>query len=126
MRKANKDVQRFGWKPPTAFGDMVTIDHEVIAERNAQNQCRRGDKYTAVVQDYFTSWLDAFPVNSKDGDDAILACRQFFGPDIIPKAIYSDYSKAFVSMSATELFACRLHTAYSRNKRNCGTVCAQV
>ena len=93
MRKnINKDIQRAGFTDPVAFGDLVTCDHEVIAERNPQNQSRHGDKYTVVTQDYFTSWLEGFPVNSKSSDDVLRAFQSFFGPDHQPKVIYSDNS----------------------------------
>ena len=56
-RKVEKD--HGGWEPPDAFGDMITADHAVIAEWNADHQSRYSDKYTVVIQDVGTSWIDS-------------------------------------------------------------------
>ena len=81
---------------------------------------KHGDKYTAVIQDYYTSWLDNYPVNTKSSDAAIDAFRQSFGPDVTPKAICArQVSRAVVGSSSFKLPSCELYSAHSSNEWDC-------
>ena len=80
-------------KKPTKFADLLTADHEVIAERNPDNKSRHDDKYAIIIQDWKTTWIDPFPSQAKTADDTLLNFKKFLRPGVIPKAIYSDSSK---------------------------------
>ena len=101
-RKVEKD--HGGWAPPDVFGDMITADRAVIAERNADHQSRYSDKYTVVIQDVGTSWLDSIPVKSRNTPDLTSAFQNFLR-DFCPKKVYSDcapeYKKSLDAMGIT-------------------------
>ena len=73
---------------------MVTSDHEVVAsDKKPQNQSRNGDRFAVLIQDWFTTWLNAIPKPTKSGEDTADAFRQFFCPGVTPEVVYSDNSE---------------------------------
>ena len=70
-------------KDTKAFGDLVTMDHKVNIEKGEGcpvfNDEAGKDKHMLVILDYFTQWVQAYPVPSKDYEMCLEKILQFFG-----------------------------------------------
>ena len=57
-------------KQTTAFGDLVTRDHKVNIEKGdgcaVFNDEEGKGKHMLVILDYYTQWVQAYPVPTKD------------------------------------------------------------
>ena len=72
-------------KDTKAFGDLVTMDHKVNIEKGEgcpvfNDEAGKG-KHMLVILDYFTQWVQAYPVPSKDYEMCLDKVLQFLGPE---------------------------------------------
>ena len=75
-------------KDTKAFGDLVTMDHKVNIEKGEgcpvfNDEAGKG-KHMLVILDYFTQWVQAYPVPSKDYEMCLDKILQFFGLEYHP------------------------------------------
>ena len=75
-------------KDTKAFGDLVTMDHKVNIDKGDgcpvfNDEAGKG-KRMLVILDYFTQWVQAYPVPSKDYELCLDKILQFFGPEYHP------------------------------------------
>lgn len=75
---------------PVKFGDLVTADHKIVAERDAEKESHSYDKVARCMHDYHAKWIDACPAVSKETDENEVSMIQLYGIGVKPVALYSD------------------------------------
>ena len=86
--------RRNGGAVPRAekFGDLITADHNVLSE---EGESRHNHRYTVVVQDLVTQWIQSYPCKTKTSQETQRSLQKFLEPDRKPKVIYTDNSLEF-------------------------------
>ena len=86
--------RRNGGVAPRAenFGDLITADHKVLSE---SCESRNNHRYTIVVQDLATQWIQSYPCNTKTTQETQRSLQKFLEPERKPKVIYTDNSLEF-------------------------------
>ena len=74
------------------FGDLIAADHKVLSE-NCES--RNNHRYTVVVQDLATQWIQSYPCKTKTSQETQRSLQKFLEPDRKPKFIYTDNSLEF-------------------------------
>ena len=69
-------------------GDLVTADHKILSEGI---ESRHNHRYTVVVPDLATQWLQSYPCKTKTQKSQM----KFLEPTRKPKVIYPDNSSEF-------------------------------
>ena len=78
--------------PPQAFGDSITGDHKIL---NKDDTSRDHDRVALIIFDRFTRWLQAYPSSTKSAKEVRYAFRQFLGPYLKAKYVYTDNAAEF-------------------------------
>ena len=76
----------------TEFDDLITADHKVL---NEEGESRNNHRYTVVVQDPATQWIQFYPCKTKTSQETERSSRKFLEPSKKPKVIYTDNSLEF-------------------------------
>ena len=63
----------------------------------------KGNRYILIVQDYFTKWLEAFPMPDQKANRIIDILRSRFCRIGIPKMLHSDQGRYFESLLLSSL-----------------------
>ena len=74
------------------FGDLITAEHKVLSE-NCES--RNNHRYTVVVQDLATQWIQSYPCKTKTSQETQRSLQKFLDPNGKPKVIYTDNSLEF-------------------------------
>ena len=120
-RRRHDVAQGFSsWTEPAAFADLVTADHtdNDFKDIHGKMAARAGHRHAVVVQDYFSKFLEIYPVLTKSANETKIALQKFFGPDIKPKLFYSDGSGELIS-AAKELEFLHATSTPHRPQTNC-------
>ena len=72
----------------TQFAHSITLDHIVL--RKEEDSARRRERFSCVVLDIFTRWLQSYAAESKDAESTRMSLERFLGPQVEPQHIYSD------------------------------------
>ena len=72
----------------TQFAHSITLDHIVL--RKEEDSARRRERYSCVVLDIYTRWLQSYAAEFKDAESTRMSLERFLGPQIEPQHIYSD------------------------------------
>ena len=86
--------RRTGTAVPRAakFGDLITADHKVLSE-NCES--RNNHRYSFVVQDLATQWIQSYPCETKTSQDTQRSLQKFLEPNRKPKVKNTDNSLEF-------------------------------
>ena len=86
--------RRTGDSVPRAkkFGDLITADHKVLSEGC---ESRNNHRYSVVVQDLATQWIQSYPRKTKTSQETERSLRKFLEPSEKPKVLYTDNSLEF-------------------------------
>ncbi|KAF5892476.1 gag-pol fusion, partial [Clarias magur] len=57
----------------------------------------KGNQYICVLIDYFTKWVEAYPLPSKSAEDGTMCIVNFFHRFGAPKRILTDQGREFVN-----------------------------
>ena len=81
--------RRTGEAVPRAekFGDLITADHKVL---NEDGESRNNHRYSVVVQDLATQWIQSHSCKAKTSQETEKSLRKFLEPSEKPKVIYTD------------------------------------
>ena len=74
------------------FGDLITADHKLLSDNY---ESRNNHRYTVVVQDLATQWIQAYPCKNKTSQETQRSLQKFLEPERKPKVIYTDNSLEF-------------------------------
>lgn len=85
------------WVEPTAFGDAITADYKVDAEKNVHNQSRENHRDAWVMLDWVSKWLMGFPTTCREASETDEKCVWLCGPSFIPKIVHADNGKELLS-----------------------------
>ena len=94
--------KRTGTAIPRAenFGDLMTANHKVLSDGSESRNNRR---YSVVVQDLSTQWIQSFPRKTKTLHETERSSQKFVEPTRKHKVIYADnsleYGKACEDLS---------------------------
>ena len=66
----------------------MSLDHIVL--RKEEDLSRKKERYSCVVLDIFTRWLQTYATEFKDAESTRKALEMFLGPQSEPEHIYSD------------------------------------
>ena len=69
------------------FGDLMTADHKVLSDIC---ESRNNHRYTIVVQDLVTQWIQSYPCKTKTSQETQRSLQKFLEPDGKPKVICTD------------------------------------
>lgn len=64
----------------------------------------KGNQYICVLIDYFTKWVEAYPLPSKAAGDVTMCIVNFFYRFGAPKRILTDQGREFVNQVGYMLF----------------------
>ena len=103
--------------PTEKFGDLTTADHKVF---NEGCESRHNHRYSIVVQDLATQWIQSYPCKTKTSQETEKNLRKFLELSEKPKVIYTDNSLE-LGKACEDLFLESLHdnTTQMRNKCDC-------
>ena len=87
-------IRRAGTVVPRAehFGDLISADHKILSE---ESESRNNHRYSVVVQDLATQWVQSYPCKSKSSQETQKNPKKFLEPTRKPKVIYTDNSLEF-------------------------------
>ena len=71
---------------------MITADHKVLSD---SCESRNNHRYTVVVQDLATQWIQAYPCKTKTSQETQRSLQKFLEPERKPKVIYTANSLEF-------------------------------
>ena len=74
------------------FGDLITADRKILSE---SSESRNNHRYTIVVQDLATQWIQSYPCKTKTSQETQRSLQKCLEPDRKPKVIYTDNSLEF-------------------------------
>ena len=74
------------------FGDLITADHKVL---NEGCESRNNHRYSVVVQDLATQWIQSYPCKTKTSQETERSLQKFLEQNRKPKVIYTDNSLEF-------------------------------
>ena len=97
----------------TKFGDIITADHKIP---NEEGESRNSQRYSLVVQDLATQWIQSCPCRTKTSQETVRNPRTCLDHAENPKVICTDNS--FESRKVCEDLQWN-HCASTENKRNC-------
>ena len=89
--KPQKRVDRIALS--AKFGDSVTADHKI---RNVEKESRCGHKDALIVQDDLMSWIQSYPMKTKDTSETMSCLQGFLPPPQKLEILYTDSSKEFI------------------------------
>ena len=69
------------------FGDLISADHKVL---NEGSESRHSHRYSIVVQDQATQWIQSYPCRTKTSQETEKSSRKFLEPSEKVKVIYTD------------------------------------
>ena len=75
-----------------SFGDLMTANHQVLNEGSGS---RRNYRYSIVVQDFATQWIQSYPCRTETSEETAKSLRKFLEPSEKAKVIYTDNSLEF-------------------------------
>ena len=117
------------------FGELVTMDHNVVIEQDEGCEYFAAEKGKAkhrlVIQDHYTQWLQAYPVPAKDHEEVRDRLLTFFGPEYhpayqgpggrqVPGQVYTDSAEEYKSaLNGASLDSRKEHSSSFSHKRNC-------
>ena len=79
------------YSTPEKFGDFITADHAVLAPEEAS---RQGHRYSLIVLDRYSSWLQGYAALTKDAHETKINLQRFMGPKRVPDRVYTDGATA--------------------------------
>ena len=80
-------------------------------------QSKQGNKYILITADYFTKWVEAYPlVNQEAVTGAELLIREFISIFEVPLILYSDQGRNFESAVSSEMCFQRCASCKSLNQ----------
>eukprot|EP00971_Amphidinium_carterae_P233962 4642635-Amphidinium_carterae.1 len=82
------------YKKAKHFGDVVTVDHAIAM--SPADYGVNGEMAMIVILDVYTRWLQCYPVESKEAEEVCDALRDFSGPYLKIKVMYSDNAPELV------------------------------
>eukprot|EP00971_Amphidinium_carterae_P315691 6275121-Amphidinium_carterae.1 len=82
------------YKQAKRFGDVVTVDNAIAMSPGDYGL--NGEMAMIAVLDVCTRWLQCYPVESKESDEICEALRDFCGPNLYIKTMYSDNAPELV------------------------------
>merc|ERR1712078_885032 len=73
-RKTRSDAEDIdhAWIAPKAFGDLLTADYKIIAEKNAANESKDYERVALVILDFYTRFINAYPCKTRTAEE----CRE--------------------------------------------------
>jgi len=77
-----------GDEAPSAFGDIITIDHIVTVDPEAASV--EGDANALTIRDVATGWVDCFPTVTKSAEDTVHALERMVGRNVAIKRVHTD------------------------------------
>ena len=84
---------------PTVFGEHVAADH--LIAQDIGDESIMGEKVGLVVFDRATTWLDCFPLLSKNATDAAVALAEFIRKARM-QSFFSDKSPELLKIAREE------------------------
>ena len=72
----------------TAFADRLTADHKIMNEEN--KSAGDEDLVACIIQDIYTSWLQAYPCKTKSASETLKCFQTKLGPKIKALHVYTD------------------------------------
>ena len=78
---------------PKVFADSITFYYMDIKDEDSFG--RNGEKYALTVVDRATKWSRVFPCKDKTMETVCDSLREFLGPGVQPKHLYSDNAGEF-------------------------------
>ena len=112
----------------------MTAGHKILSE---ESESRNNHRYTVVVQDLATQWLQSYPSETETSQETQKSLKKFLEPTRKPKVIYTNDSLEFGKSceelswnhctstphrSETNGIAERESSAWSERRDICGTV----
>ena len=82
----------------TQFAHSVTLDHIVL--RKEEDESRKKARYSSVILDIFTRWLQSYAAVEKTSEATVEALETFLGPQVAPDHIYSDNAPEIIKAVA--------------------------
>ena len=71
---------------------LITADHKVL---NEGREYRHNHRYSIVVQDLATQWIQSYPCKTKTSQETERSLRKLLEPTAKPKGIYTNNSLDF-------------------------------
>ena len=68
------------------FGEVITADHKILGE---ESESRNNHRYTIVVQNLATQWLQSCPCKSKTSQETQISPMKFLEPTRKSKVFYT-------------------------------------
>ena len=82
----------------TKFAHSITLDH--IALRREEDSSRLKSRFSCIILDIFTRWLQSYAAEIKDAESTRVALEKFLGPQVEPDHIYSDNAPEIIKAVA--------------------------
>ena len=93
----------------------ITADHKSLSE---ESESRNSHRFSVVVQDLVTQWLQSFPCKTKTSQETHESPMKFLEPTWKPKVMYTDNSLEF-GKSCEELCWNHCSSTRHRSQTNC-------